>query len=268
MILKEENFVHEKNAKCRLPWIWILLSVAGLMCMWKSGDWFALQIDQKVNENPFLQVTNRQMSLFLWQNPEKMRAHIKTKIGYLPGFQAAPKLTPKPGHAEDYVAAPPEVLFLYHTWNHLISSYVFPKPIPLNEFFEFLNYDEEWLPDYWKEASLEYQKLIINLESRPIENLQELSELVLPKVVRQAFWGWKNYVKEGEAINSIKPTVRGMRHFLDLYPNYSRSYWCNLFPNYLASFSQEKLQEDDVISDKDLVPFLRVAYYNYMESKS
>ena len=264
MVIKEENFIHEEQGKAALSLgVWIALSIAGFICIWFGANWFSFQIDNKINQSPFLQVTNRQMSLFLWQNPEKMRAHVKSRTGYLPDFQPAPKLTPKPNHADDYVAAPSEVLFLYHTWDRLISGYVFPKPIPRHEFLEFLMFDEEWLPDYWKEAPAEYQNLITHLENEKLDDLQVLSESALPMVVRQAFWGWKNYIKEGPEINSTKPSVRKMLHFLSIYPHYDRSYWCNLFPNYLASFSQGKIHGDDVIPDEDLVPFLRVAYYNY-----
>lgn len=263
---KEENFIQEEPGKAVLPLqIWILLSIIGFVCIWFSVNWFSFQIDKKINQNPFLQVTNRQMSLFLWQNPEKMRAHMKSRPGYLPDFQPPPKLTPKPNHADNYVSAPAEVLFLYHTWDRLISGYVFPKPIPLHEFLEFLMFDEEWSPSYWKEAPDEYRNLLKNLENEKLDDLQLLSETALPMVVRQAFWGWKNYIKEGSEINSTKPTAKKMLQFLNVYPNFRRSCWCNLFPNYLASFSQGKVHEDDFIPDEDLVPFLRAAYYNFLQ---
>lgn len=66
-----------------------------------------------------------------------MRVNSKTKSGYLPGFQYIDKLSIEPNMADLYAVAPPELLFLYHTWNRLLSPEFITRPIQLSEFKEF-----------------------------------------------------------------------------------------------------------------------------------
>jgi len=225
---------------------------------------------KQVKSNPFLQVTNRQFSLFLWQFPEYMRVNATQKAGYLPGFQYQSKISLVLGSADDYVSAPPELLFLYHTWHRLISSEFIARPIPLNEFREFLDYEEEWQPQNWPAAPSGYVHLTQTLESSTQADLRALPIAILPQEVRVAFQGWKNYFKEGYLINQTKPTFAEMEGFLKSNPNYARNYWRNIvldsYPNYLKTLSLGSFDPNAIISKDEIAPFLRVAFFNYKQS--
>lgn len=220
------------------------------------------KVNREIAESPFLQVTNRQFSIFLWQFPEHMRVNASNKSGYLPGFQYQGKVSLVVDDADKYVIAPPATIFLYHAWRRLISEEYAPRPIGPQEFQEFLSYADEWQPKNWAEAPKGYGELVAKLSEAP-QDLQTLPESSLPQVVRRAFQGWKNYFKEGEAINAVKPTFEEMQRFLKLYPHYARNNWRNILidqvPEYLNQIDDTKVE----MPPEQLAPFLKVAFYNY-----
>lgn len=260
--LQEKDFIHEEYRKNPYPfWIWLCLLSFFVALLWGTKSWYAGQIQERIESIPFFQVTNREISLFLWQYPQHMRVHVAKKTGYLPAFQYLSKVTVEPELADDYVIAPPELLFLYHTWKRLLSEYTYEQVIPVQEFREFLNYAEEWQPAYWKEASTEYRALVSRLSDY---NKEENLAPQLPVPVKQAFQGWRNYFAEGEQINQLKPTYEQVENFLKEHPHYARSYWRNLLegsvPNYLKGLSGENREKP--VPNEELAPFLKFALYN------
>lgn len=273
--IRDQDLIHEEYRQNPYPfWFWTFLVTAVFALMWGGKEWYSREIKGAVEASPFLQVTNRQMSLFLWQFSDHMRAHVSQKSGYLPGFQYMGNVGPEPEIADQFVAAPPELLFLYHTWDRLLSSEFFPRPIPLTEFKEFLVQEQEWLPQYWRGATLGYDTLAaaVTTEKRVVvfDNLQLLSLENLPLVVRKAFQGWKNYFKEGELINQMRPTYGQMKDFLAGHPQYQRNYWENLlvdtYPDYLKTLTAGAYDQNDLIPSQELAPFLKVAFFNYQKS--
>lgn len=264
--LQEKDFINESYASNPWPfWLWLVLLALLASLLWGGSSWVMQRLNVAIAESPFLQVTNRQFSLFLWQFPEFMRKHSPIKTGYLPGFQYEEKVTLYPGEAEKYVIAPPETLFLYHTWKRLIADEFVQRPIPLKEFQEFLSSAEEWQPKNWSEAPQQYALTVSKLDDPATpQNLATLPENALPISVRQAFQGWRNYYKEGKAINNVKPTFEEMDRFLQAYPHYARPNWRNIlldqFPDYLNQMPSESKEE---MPEEQLAPFLRVAFYNY-----
>ncbi len=68
--LKEENFFNEKGKRSLFPFLFSAIAITFL----SSISWELVQWSQKVLGNahsvsPFHQVTNRDFSLFLWENP-------------------------------------------------------------------------------------------------------------------------------------------------------------------------------------------------------
>jgi hypothetical protein len=264
--LSEKDFIQDNLRKNPFPaWFWLFVVAAVACIAWGLGSFYRFDINSQTSVAPFLQVTNRQMSLFLWQFPSEMRAHIGSgKSSYLPGFQYVDKVSIEPGFADVYVEAPPELLFLYHTWDRLISNDFSTRPIPPVEFQEFLSYCEEWQPANWPKAPEGYVELVKELKNTQEKDLQVLSRAALPMVVRQAFQGWKNYMKEGSAINALNPSFEEMSGFLERYPNYARNFWRNIYPEYLKSYVDEA--REGVVGQDELEPFLKVAFYNYSKS--
>lgn len=268
--LSEKNFIHEGYKKNPFPlWIWFFLLTVLMALFWGGSHWYSGRLNTLFRNSPFLQVTNRELSLFLWENPEFMRVNAKQKSGYLPGFQYIDKITMEVANADEYAAAPPELLFRYHTWQRLVSKEFIARNIPTKEFRNFLSYAEEWLPAYWPQATKEYKELVETLGSTKIEDLSKLSMSQMPLQVRMAFQGWRNYFSEGEAIDKVKPTVAQIKQFLSSYPHYARNYWRNIVedsnPNYLVSISKpEEKNAEAVIPSDEMAPFLKVAIYNYL----
>lgn len=270
--LPEKDFISEGYSKNPLPlWLWFFLLTALIALLWGVGNWYSGKINLLTRSSPFLQVTNREMSLYLWQNPEFMRVNVKEKNGYLPAFQYTDKITVNVADADQYVVAPPELLFRYHTWNRLVSSEFTQRPIPLQEFREFLGYAQEWHPMYWTAAPQGYVRFVEGLSKSTEEDLSKLSEQVMPMPVRMAFQGWLNYFKEGDAINALEPSERQMYQFLENHAHYARNYWRNVvedtFPNYLVSMVKKGTQSDEVIPKTEIAPFLRVAVFNYLKAE-
>lgn len=265
--LPEKDMIQDSFTKNPLPaWLWLALIAAMAALAWGGGSWLFTKKQQLVADSPFLQVTNREFSLFLWQNPEYMRSNVSYKNGYLPGFQYQNKVAIEPGQAENLVSAPPEVIFLYHVWNRLLSNEFISRPIVSNEFRDFLAYCKEWLPENWPKAPPGYADLVSSL---PKEN-NVLITSGIPQVVQQAFIGWKNYLLEGSKINSVKPTFGEMRDFIGSHPHYARNFWRNIVekgrPNYLKSLGSGESQE--TIPSDELSSFLKVGFFNYQQAKN
>lgn len=269
--LDEKDFIQDSTNKNPYPmWIWLFIVAATFLIFWGIGSYFSSFWKTQIAESPFLQVTNREFSLFLWQFPEHMRANAKTKNGYLTGFQYENKISMFPAEADKYVVAPPQLLFLYHTWKRQISQEFSPTAIPLEEFKDFLAYSEEWLPAYWPKAPKEYAALIENLPKLSSQDLSLLPNDSLPQPVRQAFQGWKNFFKQGKEINLLKPTYAQMTKFIASHPHYSRNYWRNIVmktnPHYLESLSKSVKDSNAEMSEAEIAPFLRVAVFNYLNA--
>lgn len=232
------------------PWpAWIYLGVIATVAalLWGGAAQVFSKQHRLQSENPFLQVTNREFSLFLYQFPEYMRVNVSSKAGYLPGFQYSEKIGIEPGQADDYVSAPPEVLFLYHVWKSLVGDILIPREIRAGEFRHFLDYSPEW-------------------QSR-VADFDDIKGL--PMDVQQAFIGWKNFFMEGELINKVSPTYSEMARFLERYPQYGRNYWQNILmrgkPDYLKSLFLKQYDPDAIIPESEMAAFLKVAYYNFSQ---
>ncbi len=257
----ERHFIHEGSQnKVFSVGIWLFAVALFVLGLILAQGWVNLKFDGLYRTSPFLRVTNRDMSLFLWQHPEFMRIHAKQKIFYLPGFKYVDKVTIDIAEADKYVSAPPEVLFRYHTWDRLIKDEFVSSSIPTPEFQDFLSYAPEWQPYYWKAAPKEYRQLVESLPSTSISDLSTLPSHILPVSVKMAFAGWRNYFKDGEAINLAALSTENVRTFLSKHPHYSRSYWRNLFSNHLNSLDVSA--ENETVPREELSSFLRVALYN------
>ena len=275
-ILSEKDFIQESPTPPQRSgsfplWLWIALAAFTVAILSGSLGWFQKVAVEEIKSKPFLEVTNRQFSVFLWQFPAFMRSYAKQKASYLPGFQHGESVTLDVSAAENFVSAPPELLFLYHTWDRLISSVYIDRPISPSEFIEFLNQVPEWQPLYWKDAPEEYKTLISSNKYTEIKDLQTLPESALPHIVRQVFEGWKNYFKEGPAINEMTVNFKQLKDFLDRNPLYARNYWKNIQfiedkevagSQYLESLLTKKYEPDEKFPSDQLAPFLRVALFN------
>lgn len=272
--LPEEEFISEPTAVTKKPslWVWVIAVVFIMLMLWGVRGWYLSQIQEKIAASPFLQVKNRDISVFLWQFPEHFRAHATNKSGYLPAFQYLDRVVVDPELADSYAIAPPQLLFLYHTWKRLLSTYYSSRIITVKEFQEFLNYDEEWKPQFWAEAPEEYVKLVSSLPERQgQEHLDTQTMNTLPLIVRQAFQGWRNYFKEGKEINAFRPTYRQLREFLISDPHYARNYWRNIVmettPKYLISLLNKSFINEEEVPSQELTAFLKAAFYNYYQSR-
>lgn len=275
--LSEKNFIADKGplGPSLRPFL-ISLLFFFLAFLLLAGIVQVMQRNWKQIElaKPFLDVTNREISQFLWQFPSYMRVHVKQKTAYMPGFRYIESQTVDPAQADRFVTAPPEVLFLYHTWKRLLSRYFTPRSIPSEEFIEFLNSDTQWQPTNWPEAPSEYTHFVENLSDHPLnEDLSLLPKTMLPIEVRQAFQGWKNYYKEGDFINEVNPTLEEMRGYLEKYPHYARNYWMNITEvegvlvagaNYLLVLDEPNHFPTEFIPADQLSGFLKVAYFNFL----
>lgn len=255
--LDEKNFIHEGVKDDPYPliyWFFILITIGAIS--WGVSSWVDRFMKKELSESPFLQVTNRQFSLFLWQNPEFMRIHVSDKASYLPAFNYIETLTMNAQMADDYVVAPPDILIKYHTWNRLLGEEVPVQQVLLSDFGKFLEFAQEWTPQYWKEAPSSYVELVKNLPNNktPI--------LTVPYPVQQAYTGWKNFFMEGSSINAFQPTYGLLTQLLEKYPHYARNYWQNLIPNYLKSTIHENDPEKTIPRDEQ-ASFLKSALYNF-----
>jgi hypothetical protein len=270
--LSEQDFIHEGYKKDPAPlWLWLGIIAMVASLMWGGSNWYRTLVNERVSNNPFLQVTNREISLFLWQNSDLMRAHAKKKGNYLPAFDYIGKVGLNAHLADNFVQAPPEIIFRYHIWKRLAGNDLFKRAISKETFLTFLNETEEWKPAFWPEAPIEYITFLNELSKLEIEDLSTVPESSLPLAVRQAYIGWKNYFKEGKNINSNKIKIADLRDFLHDYPHYGRSYWRNIYleliPDYLKTHSTASTREDDLLDANEMSPFLRLGFYNWQEAK-
>lgn len=275
--LSEKDFIRESPRPALFPaWLWLFLITILTALAWGSSHWYSEFLASKISARPFLEVSNRDFSLFLWQFPSFLRSNRKQKTGYLTGFQYGERETMEIAATEEYVVAPPDLLFLYHTWHRLLASDFIKRPIPASEFQEFLKQVPEWRPQYWKNAPYEYVNWVRQLKADQGNNLQELPDSILPLIVRQAFQGWKNYFKEGAQINALTPTFGEVKYFLAHHPTYARNYWRNIEeiagqkiagPSYLQVFLSETQQVDEPIPSDQLASFLKVALFNAQQAE-
>jgi hypothetical protein len=256
-VLEEKDFISETRpiGGWRI-WLGLALVALAFLLFVYGASWLSAKTHERVEKAPFLQVTNRQFSLFLWQNPEFMRANRKKKSGYLQGFHLQPKVTPKPEQAEQWVSSPPDILFLYHAWKRLLADERVARPVTAEEFLEFYNDAEEWQLQYWVEAPQGYHALIAELPDLRGLDVQDR----LPDEVIRAYVGWRNYYYEGELINRASYTVEQIREFLISHPNYASSYWRHAYSDYLLSLN---MPAETPIPQHEIPSFLKVALFNY-----
>lgn len=258
--LEEKDFIHEGIGEDPYPFIfWLVALVILGIFSWGVSDWYDRYVEKGYKNAPFLQVTNREFSLFLWQNPEFMRIRVSDKASYLPAFNYIENLSMKPEMAEEYVIAPLDVLFKYHIWEMLLSNEVPVQKVHQNDFEKFLSFAPEWSPEFWKAAPSSYLDTLKKLKSNESEIIE------VPYSVQQAYTGWKNFFQEGEQINLFQPTYGLLRQFLNRYPHYARHYWQNLIPHYLYS-STHPNKDEKMIPVDELPSFLKSALYNYSRS--
>lgn len=271
--LSEKDFIHEPVEPIirSFPvWLWIFLATILISLIWGMMGWYKGVVSTEKKTEPFLDVTNRDFSVFLWQFPSYIRSNSSKKIGYLTGFfkdKAALNLP----DAEKLVSAPPDLVFLYHTWKRLLVPEHTSRAIKPQEFTEFLGQSKEWDPANWPDAPKGYVQFIQSQDYKKTENLQTLPEETLPQIVRMAFQGWINYFKEGAQINEISPTVQEVQHFLEAHPHYKRNYWRNIQeiadqevagPDYLHILLHVDLSPTEKLPSQQVPSFLKVALYN------
>jgi hypothetical protein len=137
----------------------------------------------------------------------------------------------------------------------------------VTEFVEFLENDEAWQPENWPEAPEDYREMVKSLDPTSKEDMQKMPESTLPKDVRIAFQGWKNFQFEGENINAMRATYKQMAEFIKKHPHYARSYWRNISDRgqhqYLKELNQATDESDEAIPPDQLTPWLKVALYNF-----
>lgn len=251
--------------------VWMAVFFSAVLLLWGYSG-FLIDFTKEVTENkPFLHVTNRDLSVFLWQFPNLLRQNVKSKTDYLTGFELEGRVGIKPGYADQRAIVPPEVLFLYHTWDRLLKEEFIERSISRSEFFEFLTQNPEWLPERWKGAPDEYVTTISSLDIIPQQNLSALSKRALPDIVRMAFQGWKNFFSEGEFIDIYTITYGDLKKFLEKSPHYARNFWINIvkkdYPNYLETYTSGTFKEGDKVPSKEIPPFLKVAIFNMVQSE-
>lgn len=254
-----------------LFFVWVAFFLTFVLIVWGySGS--MLQFVKKASEDkPFLQVTNRQLSVFLWQFPNLLRQNVKSRTDYLPGFDLENRVGVKAGYADQRAIAPPEVLFLYHTWDRLIKEEYTQRIIAKQDFFEFLVQSPEWLPEKWKDAPPEYGAMVKALDISPQQDLSQLSKQALPVEVRLAFQGWKNFFEEGDLINIFTITYKDLKKFIASHPHYARNYWINIvkkdYPDYLKSLTLGTFKEEDKVPPTEIPAFLKVAVFNMIQAE-
>ncbi len=246
---------------------WLVSCLLGLILLmagvWGFERWVQNKMLSSLEASPYHQVSNRELSLFLWQHTEMMRANVRYKSSYLPGFDYKSRVGIQVGKAEDRAIAPPELLHRYQLWKEVLAGYAFGREMSGSELMDFLEDFPEWHAEAWPEAPQEYGQLLARLaEMGP--NADE--RIRVPREVQEAFLGWRNYRDDGEKINAANYTVGELNDFLADYPGYTRRYWrlvlAETQPNYLAILDQEDVPADRVVPKEQISSFLRVALYN------
>lgn len=271
--LEEKNFINEDYQKDPYPlWLWLAMVAIVAAFFWGMQGWINKDVMEHISNSPFLQVTNRQLSLFLWQFPEFMRINAKQKEGYLPGFEYQDKkVNIKQGMSEMYASAPPEVLFMFHTWSRLLRPELSLREFSAAEFKQFLGEFPEWSPENWPEGPSSYKAFIDKMDSLSAEQFASQSK-ALPIDIQIAVTGWKNFFFEGTEIDAVSPTLSQVKAFLERHPHYARNYWINIVnderPKYLASLSKTgakngtKNGANKVLAQDEMTGFFKAGFYN------
>lgn len=270
-VLSEKDFIQNGKSFYSFPfWIWLFLVSVIVICILGTRTLYEQFLDKEEQESPFLQVTNRELSVCLWQFPHLLRVNVAKKSNYLPGFLSTNENIDVKYEAE-FVSAPPDLLFLYHTWNRLLVPEYIVRPITPSEFEEFLHQLPEWEPVNWSKAPREYVEMVQAKAYSTSQDMQALPKTTLPMIVRQAFLGWKNYFKEGKEINAFQPTFAAVKKFLEQHPHYTRSYWRNIqtingseiaSSDYLEIFLNNPTSSNTLFPKEQIASFLQVALYN------
>ncbi len=263
----EKHFIKEKQICTKSFWLNLFLFALMLLLTVSVYNWQQKKLQENIANDSFLKVTNRDLSLFLWQFPSFMRLHNKSKVAYLEGFH--PNFAGMRPHApESYATVPPDLLWLYHNWKQLLAPIFIPRKINAIEFEKFLQALPEWLPEAWPNAPVEYKVLVNTQAFQKTSDLQNLSYIDLPLAVRQAFVGWKNFKLEGNAINQYHPSPSQINVFLQKFPQYQRHLWRNI-----EQIDGHQIAEHTYLSNAALLEksiklpvFLKVALYNDYQS--
>ncbi|MDB2613609.1 hypothetical protein N9Y92_00430 [Chlamydiales bacterium] len=272
--LSEKDFISNDVRKNPTPfWFWLFFVAIIIISVSTVQSWYLDRMQTFREDSPFFRVSNRQFSLFLWENPQFMRVNVSSKNAYLPGFEYLEKVGPKPEIADQFVEAPPMLLFHYHTWKRLIGDEISERQIPVDEFMAFLEHDQEWLPKWWPDAPPGYPDLIDKVYSGDFEkDLSTLPYSIFPLDLRLSFIGWKNFFKEGSEINAMNPTYEELDAFLDKNRYFARNFWRNLTldsdPTYLWTYSYNQPNPETLVEKNQISPFLRVALFNFLKSLS
>lgn len=266
--LEEKDFIQESYNKDPQGTWWLIafaaLTFLTAISIWTLGAYRQGVLNQRQQSSPFYQVTNRQLSLFLYPHSTYMRVHQRSKSNYLPGFDYQNRVGITEGFADKLAIAPPALLHHYHTWQRLLGSHHSARAISVDDFSAFLEENPEWLPDNWPDAPSSYPSLIVKILARQIQSLDKL-----PLAVKQAFTGWKNYFHEGEEINALDVSKETIQLFLKEHPHFERHYWRNF---YLAddesSLYLNKLDSSEtssILPNEQIPPFLKVAIFNWLQ---
>lgn len=251
--LKEKDFIKEGDPNSPKWWLWVAIILAILGIMWLAASWVQRQFYiAPPPDSPFEKVTNRQFSVFSYQFP------VALPSGKLENIKE---------NADKFVSARPDILFLYHTWKRQLGNIFSARPISSIEFRDFLKDTVIWDPSNWREAPDGYILLMKELATMGEKDLQALPETSLPQVVRRAFQGWKNQTIEVETIKQQKISFGEMQEFISIFPNYTRPFWRNIYPEYLKTLKSGKFDSKDVIKEEEIPEFLRLGFYNNAQSK-
>lgn len=268
-LLKEQDFIPKETWKSPNPFLLGLFFVATAVVI-ASGtlSWYNEKKTQKF-QKPFYNVTNRSFVLFIRQNPSFLKQNVSSNEAYLPGLKLIENVGSNADKADALVQAPDNILFQYHTWKRLLDYPPFKRPIPLDQFKDFLKAYIEWTPDHWKDAPKNYADLVRKINAgAPVGHLED----VLPIEVQKAFTGWKNFTIEKDTMEEFTPTFGLLRDLIKKYPNFQRNYWINLLkdsnPSYLEMISFEKVEPKEDIPLKDLAPFIDIALFNFAMSQT
>lgn len=233
-------------------------------------SWYKEHAMQAKKDSPFYQVTNREFSLFLKENPRFLNTNVSLNEAFLPGTSYIKKISSNIQQADQLVNAPDKIIFEYHTWKRLIDYPAAPRLILIDPFKQFLMDHQEWLPENWKGAPKEYKALYHQIQDGKAPNNLSASP-ALPEDIREAFIGWKNYTFEQDEIKEFVPTFEQLKTFLQKYPNFERNFWINLVketnPNYLETLSFEKYDPATKVPKDQIVPFLQIAIFNLLKAE-
>jgi hypothetical protein len=267
--LMEKDFISEKglkkSSKPTFQYLLLVIAVIALTWWWVSfkQNWIAS------NNQEFGKVTNREFSLFLWQNPEYTRRLAYEKDHHLTQFSKDGGVHIVKNHAEDIVEAPPSLVYNYYYWKKFAGDIDFSREIERDFFYSFLESCPEWLPENWNNAPKSYSKIsesLLQLSSKEFKELQQ----TLPDNLRQAFFGWLNYYHEGNLINAVAPSYEEVQSFLKEHPNLKRNIWKNLLleqaPNYLQSALDSSIDKEKLYPQGEMTSLFKLLYFNIKDS--